>query len=116
MAKAAATIETIKNILETRSENINQRMVVRFIPNDHVKLVVLDDKGTLRREEQASPLKGVRKSLNTSSSSPAMGELSQCLLHWEYLPLFQLRREVLTLTLPRDSGKVKITPSLLTSK
>lgn len=46
MAKAAATIETIKNILGTRSENINQRTVVRFIPNDQVKLVV-DDKGNL---------------------------------------------------------------------
>ena len=47
MAKAAATIETIKSILETRSENINQRTVVRFIPNDQVKLVVLDDEGNL---------------------------------------------------------------------
>ena len=47
MAKAAATLETIKNILETRSENINQRTVVRFIPNDQVKLVVLDDEGNL---------------------------------------------------------------------
>ena len=47
MAKAAATIETIKNILETRSENVNQRTIVRFIPNDQVKLVVLDDKGNL---------------------------------------------------------------------
>lgn len=46
MAKAAATIETIKSILGTRSENINQRTVVRFIPNDQVKLVV-DDKGNL---------------------------------------------------------------------
>ena len=47
MAKAAATLETIKNILETRSENINQRTIVRFIPNDQVKLVVLDDEGNL---------------------------------------------------------------------
>ena len=47
MAKAAATLETIKNILETRSENVNQRTVVRFIPNDQLKLVVLDDKGNL---------------------------------------------------------------------
>lgn len=47
MAKATANLETIKNILETRSENINQRTVVRFIPNDQVKLVVLDDKGNL---------------------------------------------------------------------
>ena len=47
MAKAAATLETIKNILETRSENINQRTIVRFIPNDQVKLVVLDDAGNL---------------------------------------------------------------------
>lgn len=47
MAKAAATIETIKNILETRSENVNQRTIVRFIPNDQVKLVVLDNKGNL---------------------------------------------------------------------
>lgn len=47
MAKVAANIETIKNILETRSENINQRTVVRFIPNDQVKLVVLDDEGNL---------------------------------------------------------------------
>ena len=47
MAKAAANLETIKNILETRSENINQRTVVRFMPNDQLKLVVLDDKGNL---------------------------------------------------------------------
>lgn len=47
MAKAAATIETIKDILEARSENVNQRTVVRFIPNDQMKLVVLDDKGNL---------------------------------------------------------------------
>lgn len=47
MAKATATIETIKNILEARSENINQRTVVRFIPNDQLKLVVLDDEGNL---------------------------------------------------------------------
>ena len=47
MAKVAATIETIKSILETRSENINQKTVVRFIPNDQLKLVVLDDKGNL---------------------------------------------------------------------
>ena len=47
MAKAAATIETIKNILETRSENVNQRTVIRFIPNDQLKLVVLDDEGNL---------------------------------------------------------------------
>lgn len=47
MAKAAATIETIKTILEIRSENINQRTVVRFIKNDQLKLVVLDDEGNL---------------------------------------------------------------------
>lgn len=47
MAKAAATIETIKNILETRVENVNQRTIVRFIPNDQLKLVVLDDEGNL---------------------------------------------------------------------
>ena len=47
MAKAAATLESVKNILETRSESINQRTVVRFIPNDQVKLVVLDDEGNL---------------------------------------------------------------------
>ena len=47
MAKAAATLETIKNILGNRSENINQRTVVRFIPNDQLKLVVLDDEGNL---------------------------------------------------------------------
>ena len=47
MAKAAATLETVKNILETRSESINQRTVVRFIPNDQLKLVVLDNKGNL---------------------------------------------------------------------
>ena len=47
MAKAAANLETIKNILEARSENINQRTVVRFIPNDQLKLVVLDDEGNL---------------------------------------------------------------------
>lgn len=43
MAKVAATLETIKSILGTRSESINQRTVVRFIPNDQLKLVVLDD-------------------------------------------------------------------------
>ena len=47
MAKAAANLETIKNILGTRSESINQRTVVRFIPNDQLKLVVLDDEGNL---------------------------------------------------------------------
>ena len=47
MAKAAATLETIKNILEARSENINQRTVVRFIPNDQLKIVVLDNEGNL---------------------------------------------------------------------
>ena len=47
MAKTAATIETIKTILNTRVENINQRTVVRFIPNDQLKLVVLDDKGNI---------------------------------------------------------------------
>ena len=47
MAKAAATIETVKTILNTRSENVNQRTVIRFIPNDQLKLVVLDDKGNL---------------------------------------------------------------------
>lgn len=47
MAKAAATLETIKNILGNRSENVNQRTVIRFIPNDQLKLVVLDDEGNL---------------------------------------------------------------------
>ena len=47
MAKAAANLETIKNIFEARSENVNQRTVVRFISNDQLKLVVLDDKGNL---------------------------------------------------------------------
>lgn len=47
MAKAAANLESIKNILGTRSENVNQRTVVRFIPNDQLKLVVLDDEGNL---------------------------------------------------------------------
>ena len=47
MAKVAATIETIKNILGNRSESINQRTIVRFMPNDQVKLVVLDDEGNL---------------------------------------------------------------------
>ena len=47
MAKAAANLETIKNILGNRSENINQKTVVRFIPNDQIKLVVLDDEGNL---------------------------------------------------------------------
>ena len=47
MAKAAANLESIKNILGNRSENINQRTVVRFIPNDQLKLVVLDDEGNL---------------------------------------------------------------------
>ena len=47
MAKAAANLETVKNILGNRSESVNQRTVVRFIPNDQVKLVVLDDEGNL---------------------------------------------------------------------
>lgn len=47
MAKAAATLETIKNILGNRSESVNQRTVVRFIPNDQLKLVVLDNEGNL---------------------------------------------------------------------
>ena len=47
MAKVAATLETVKSILENRSESINQRTVVRFIPNDQLKLVVLDDEGNL---------------------------------------------------------------------
>ena len=47
MARVAATLETIKNILGNRSESINQRTVVRFIPNDQLKLVVLDDEGNL---------------------------------------------------------------------
>lgn len=46
MAKAAANLETIKSILETRSENINRRTVVRFLKDDQLKLVV-DDKGNL---------------------------------------------------------------------
>ena len=58
MAKAAATLETIKNILGTRSENINQRTVVRFIPNDQLKLVVLDDKGNLDVRETGFTPKG----------------------------------------------------------
>lgn len=47
MAKAAANLETVKNILGNRSENVNQRTIVRFIPNDQLKLVVLDDEGNL---------------------------------------------------------------------
>ena len=47
MARVAANLESIKNILGTRSENINQRTVVRFIPNDQLRLVVLDDEGNL---------------------------------------------------------------------
>lgn len=47
MAKAAATLETIKIILNIRVENINQRTVVRFIKDDQLKLVVLDDEGNL---------------------------------------------------------------------
>ena len=47
MARVAATIETVKTILNTRSESVNQRTVVRFIPNDQVKLIVLDDEGNL---------------------------------------------------------------------
>lgn len=47
MAKATANLETVKNILNTRVENVNQRTVVRFMPNDQLKLVVLDDKGNL---------------------------------------------------------------------
>ena len=47
MARVAANLESIKNILGNRSENVNQRTVVRFIPNDQLKLVVLDDEGNL---------------------------------------------------------------------
>ena len=47
MARVAANLETVKNILEARSESVNQRSVVRFIPNDQLKLVVLDDEGNL---------------------------------------------------------------------
>ena len=47
MARVAANLETIKNILGNRSENVNQRTVVRFIPNDQLKLVVLDNEGNL---------------------------------------------------------------------
>ena len=47
MARVAANLESIKSILGTRSENVNQRTVVRFIPNDQLKLVVLDDEGNL---------------------------------------------------------------------
>ena len=47
MARVAANLESIKNILENRSESINQRTVVRFIPNDQLRLVVLDDEGNL---------------------------------------------------------------------
>lgn len=47
MAKVAATLKTIESILGTRSENTNQRTIVRFIPNDQLKLVVLDDEGNL---------------------------------------------------------------------
>ena len=43
MARVAANLETIKNILGNRSENVNQRTIVRFIPNDQLKLVVLDE-------------------------------------------------------------------------
>lgn len=47
MAKAAANLKTIKNILEARVENVNQRTVVRFLKDDQLKLVVLDNKGNL---------------------------------------------------------------------
>ena len=47
MARVAANLESIKNILGNRSESVNQRTVVRFIPNDQLKLVVLDDEGNL---------------------------------------------------------------------
>lgn len=47
MAKAAANLESVKSILNTRVENVNQRTVVRFMPNDQLKLVVLDDEGNL---------------------------------------------------------------------
>ena len=47
MARVAANLESIKNILGNRSESVNQRTIVRFIPNDQLKLVVLDDEGNL---------------------------------------------------------------------
>ena len=47
MARVAANLETVKNILEARSESVNQKTVVRFLPNDQLKLVVLDDEGNL---------------------------------------------------------------------
>lgn len=45
MAKVAANLETVKSILNTRVENVNQRTVVRFIKDDQLKLVVLNDEG-----------------------------------------------------------------------
>ena len=66
--------------------------------------------------EPDSPLKGVRRYLNTSSFSQGRAERSQCLLHWERSHRSQLRRGDLPLTLPRGNVRVQITPSLLTSK
>lgn len=43
MAKVTATLE----YSHTRVENVNQRTVVRFLKDDQLKLVVLDDKGNL---------------------------------------------------------------------
>ena len=47
MARVAANLGSMNNILGNRSESVNQRMVVRFIPNDQLKLVVRDDEGNL---------------------------------------------------------------------
>ena len=47
MARVAANLETVKTILNTRVENVNQRTVVRFLKDDQLKLVVLDDEGNL---------------------------------------------------------------------
>lgn len=58
MARVAANLETIKNILEARSESINQRTVVRFIPNDQLKLVVLDEGNLDARGTGFSPKGG----------------------------------------------------------
>lgn len=43
MAFASANLNDLQTILKTRSEAINQRTIVRFIKDDQLKLVVLDE-------------------------------------------------------------------------
>lgn len=116
MAKAAATLETIKDILETRSENINQRTVVRFIPNDQVKLVVLDDKGNLDARGTGFSPKGGEEVLKYKFLLTRRGRTFPVFITLGAFTSLPIARGDLPLTLPRDSGKVQIMQSSRTSR